>query len=82
MTDWSQYFPDEPAPRPDKNFADHKWEDMPWGRVCTGCQLRWADALGEGSAGCYGIKHNNRTQTQMEAERDWLWKTIDDAASS
>jgi len=81
MTDWTQQFPDEPAPPHNKNFADHFWEDRMEGRVCRNCSLRWQDVLGEGSRACYGA-HNERTAAQMEAERTWLWSTIVDAASA
>ena len=80
MTDWTQQFPDEPAPPHNKNFADHNWEERTEGRVCRNCSLRWQDVLGEGSRACYGA-HSERTAAQMEAERNWLWSTIIDAAS-
>jgi len=80
MTDWSTIIPDEPARSHDKNFADHNWEERTEGRVCRNCDRRWQDVLGEGSRACYGA-HSERTAAQMEAERNWLWSTIIDAAS-
>jgi hypothetical protein len=66
----------------------HTWREDVQGRVCAGCGRRWAEVVGATTAHV-GQKHWAHSQhlvdweqKQLEAEVDWLWSTIVDAASS
>ena len=90
MTDWHQVWL-ESATRSyglPVRSGGHQWDEDTYGRYCKTCKRRWAEVVSATEADVEkqhfaytGVLIENE-QREFVVERDWLWSTIVDAASS